>query len=461
MISLLIFSAATFAGGIEKPQHEDECGSNVSSCTHHRHHKGEKKSFMDYIKFNPEYSRIMLNENTTLINRKQLYLLQSRESGFIDSHSFYIGARAIGLLDYQTSNVNNKFGWLMRHPTANNHIGKDVSEAVLHSVQIGVTGTVLPWMTIYANLLYDPEQSFGMGTITSLTRNQVQLRKGYILLGNLKAFPIYVTLGKFQSPFGLTDTVNPFSSAVVWHVFAGLAYGIKVSYYQYGLNISAELAQGGAQFRAMNTSVGGTAVPSRLNNFVADINYDWFFHPGVDWLIGASWLRGSAYCQGFPVTHFTACSSNNPAYDVYTRLNWLRLTILGEFAETTKVWPGTFNPQPPLNVFPASKVRAFDVGAKYRIPIAHRVYALSASFGEFITGPKGAPWHDQQQIVAGLSTLFCKSILVFAEYVRVNGFVPLNFISGSLPNDPFPPGTTHSQGDVHNNVFVVGIDATI
>ena len=55
---------------------------------------------------------------------------------------------------------------VMRHPTSANQIGEEVSEAVLHSAQLGLTANVTPWLSAYAELLYDPEQSFGAGTVT-------------------------------------------------------------------------------------------------------------------------------------------------------------------------------------------------------------------------------------------------------------------------------------------------------
>ena len=419
-----------------------------------------KLDFTSYIRTNPEYSMIMLNENTTRINDKQLFLLQSRQANTIEDGYFYVGSRLIVLADYQNSNVDSKFGWLMRHPTSANQIGDNVSEAVVHSVQLGLTGNILPWMTMYANFLYDPEQSFGAGTITALGRNQIQVRKAYALLGDLDQAPFYFTIGKFESPFGLTDSVDPFTSSTVWHAFAGLSYGAKLSFYSNGFHLSGELAQGGAQFRAMNTPVENTAVPSRLNNYVLDGNYELPFNENSSAMLGASYVRGSAYCQGFPVVHFTPCDSANPAYDVYGRLVLNRLTIQGEFAKTTDEWPGTFNPTPPLDEFSAHKVTSFDVGLKYSAHVGERDYDLSGSFSRFEAGPDGAPWHRQDQIVIGLATEV-KTVKFFGEYIRVNGFAPLNFISGSLPDQPFPAGTTHSQDDVHNNIFMVGLEATV
>ena len=37
-------------------------------------------------------------------------------------------------------------------------------------------------------------------------------------------------------PFGLTDTVNPFSASSVWHAFGGLAYGVNLGYLSDGLS---------------------------------------------------------------------------------------------------------------------------------------------------------------------------------------------------------------------------------
>ena len=99
---------------------------------------------------------------------------------------------------------------------------------------------------------------------------------------------------------GLTDTVNPFSASVVWHTFGALANGVTVGYAGERLNVSVMGVQGGAQFRAANTPVRGTAVPSRLNNFAVDASYGLEVGSAGTLLLGASYLHGSAYCQGFP-----------------------------------------------------------------------------------------------------------------------------------------------------------------
>ena len=271
------------------------------------------------VRGNGRYVYDMLDP-TTNINRKQLLLLDNKRRGEIPDDSVTLGGAVTAIADFHQSNTAGKFGYLMRHPTSNNQVGRNASEAVVHSAQLSITGTGGSWVTAHMELLYDPEQSFGQGTITALTRNQIQLRRGYVLLGDLEKLPVYVSLGKMATPFGLTDTVNPFTASTVWHAFGGLAYGVQAGYSKDGFGFSFMGVQGGAQFRSAHAPVDATAIPSRLNNYVVDANYSASLGNPSSWLLfGASYEKGSAYCQGFPVEHFHACENANPAYDVYAQ----------------------------------------------------------------------------------------------------------------------------------------------
>lgn len=409
------------------------------------------------IGIQPKYAYKMLDQNQDL--RKINILLKQIEEGNMSSNKFIVSTSLITLLDYQKSNRDSKFGYLMRHPTANNQIGKEVSEAVIHSFQLSLTASINNWITSYAELLYNPQQSFGQGTITSLNRNQLQLRRGYVVFGNLKESPFYGAIGKMDAPFGQMGSVNPFTNSTMWHAFGGLSYGAQMGYTKKGLHIKFMLAQGGAQFRAMHVPVGdGTNVPSKLNNFVADINYTFNNNEPTNFKLGASYLKGSAYCQGFPVFHFTPCEESNPAYTVYSSLNIdSRFNLMASFAKTVKEWEGTFNPNPPLNVFPASKVSSLSLGAKYDLNKGTKIkHTLSGEFSNFVAGPDGAPWERQNQFILGYQALFNGSSKLFVEVFRTEGYAPLNFISGSADNDPFPPGVTHSDRDAHSMGLVFG-----
>jgi len=421
-----------------------------------------KENAKPTIDLNPEFSYKMLDPNQDL--RKLNILMEERKNGALQNKSLTIGASLISIMDLQSSNTDSKFGYLMRHPTSNNQIGTVVSEAVIHSFQVSFTGTVNNWITAYAEMLYSPEQSFGAGTITTLTRNLFQLRKGYIALGDLNKSPIYGAIGKMDAPFGDMGTVSPFTNSTTWHAFAGLGYGARVGFKKWNVDASVMAVQGGAQFRALNTPVGdSTNVPSQVNNFVADLNYTIIPNEDIKIKIGASYVHGTAYCQDFPVTHFTSCGNNNPAYTVYGSVTINKLLKLrGGFSKTMKFWPGTQSPFPPLDVFEASKVSSLNIGAKYTLtPEAKTPLTLSAEFSNFVAGPEGAPWQHQDQIVLGGYCMINKSSKLFVELFNTKGYSPLNFISGSAPFAPFPPGETHSNNNANSVGIVIGGQLTL
>ena len=401
-----------------------------------------------FVRVDHDYSYAMLDA-TSAINRKQLYLLNARQSGALQTNAVYMGGAITAIADYQKSNTESKFGYLMRHPTAANQRTKTVSEAVIHSAQLQMTAALGDWTSGYIEILYDPEQSFGPGTITDLNRNQLQVRRGYVLFGNLDKSPYYLSLGKMAIPFGLTDTLNPFTASTVWHAFGGLAYGVTGGYSANGIDVRVMGVQGGAQFRAANVPVDHSNIPSKLNNFAVDASY------GTTWLqsdllVGASYIKGSAYCQSFPVTHFSACEKENGAYGVYGSLAMENWRFQAEYARTEDEWAGTFNPDIPQ--FAASDVTSWDVGGQYRTAYAGYPVDLSLDFSRFVSGPEGSPWERQDQLVLGIAGYPMPSLKVFGEVIRTEGYAPLNFISGGN----MAPGETHSEMGSRSNILMLG-----
>ncbi|MCJ8191901.1 hypothetical protein [Sphingomicrobium aestuariivivum] len=403
------------------------------------------------------YAAEML-EHTEGITERPLRQLEARAEGEL-AHRVILSGGITAIADWQSSNSPGSFGYLMRHPTIANQVGDRATEIVLHSAQLALTATVGEELTGYVELLYDPEQSFGPGTITALTRNQVQLRRGWILWGNLDKRPVYALIGKLDVPFGLMDTLSPFTNSSNYHAFGGLAFGGQVGLASGGLHVRAMAVQGGAQFRAANTPVDGTAVPSRTNNFALDGRYTLALGEKGEVMAGASYLHGSPYCQAYPVTHFSPCAENVPAWAAYGRLRYGPVTLLADYATTTRPWPGSAVPDPanPLSIYEARDTESFTLGARLGLfgRVAgrdrHRL-ALSAEFSRFRAGDSGSPWEKQDQWVGGIAWLPDPAMKLFAEYVHVDGFVPLNFLSGGN----LPDGSSWSSQEAKTDVVLVG-----
>ena len=201
----------------------------------------DQESQSGLVGTNASYSYKVL-DHSIRTNAKQRYQLEAIRDGALEQKLTF-GGQVTALANYQKSNTNTKFGWLMRHPTSANQIGESVSEAVIHSSNLAVTARLTNNLTAYAELLYNPEQNFASGsTITGLPRNNVNMRRAYLMYGNLADSNFYASIGKMDIPFGWNDTVSPFTNSTSWHSFAGLAYGGLVGYAGDKLHVRATVS---------------------------------------------------------------------------------------------------------------------------------------------------------------------------------------------------------------------------
>ena len=98
--------------------------------------------------------------------------------------------------------------------------GNEVSEAVIHSVSLQITGRVTDRLTAYTELLYNPEQNFASGsTITGLARNNVNMRRAYLLYGDLTSSPFYASIGTGRGRGPLVELVD---GSVKWDMITGI-----------------------------------------------------------------------------------------------------------------------------------------------------------------------------------------------------------------------------------------------
>lgn len=407
----------------------------------------------------PALSEQLLS-HTEWTSTKPLILLRARAAGEVRSRVTF-GGQVIAMGDWEYSNRTSKFDWVMRFPTNGNEVGNHVSELVIHSAALSTTAALTPWLTTYVSMLYSPEQNFAAGTNTVVGRNTVTVNSAFALVGDLRRFPVYAAVGKLDVPFGLNDTVSPFSNSWNWHTFAGLANGLELGLATGGLHVRAMAIEGGAQFRAVNSPVAGTGVPSLVNNFALDANYTARLGD-LSVLAGASYERGSDYCTGFPAGHFTGCKVYNPAWAAYGSATWRRLHVNVDFARTIDPWLASATPplapngQPnPFAGIPPSIISARTIGARWNAPVTAQGVDVSFEFSALHAGAAETPWHRQNQWVVGLAHRYAPGIKGFAEAIHTQGYAPLTFMSGGN----FPDGSTWSDGSAISNVLLLGIEA--
>ena len=113
---------------------------------------------LGFARANPRYGYEVLDP-TTQINSKQRLILERRRDGTLTPDTLHVQGAVTAIANVQSSSRDDKFGYLMRHPTAANQVGDTVSEATIHSAQLGFTGSIGSWLTGHAEMLFDPEQS--------------------------------------------------------------------------------------------------------------------------------------------------------------------------------------------------------------------------------------------------------------------------------------------------------------
>ena len=89
-----------------------------------------------FVHVDSEYGYEILDP-TTHINRKQRLILERKQDGTLAPDRLHLHGAVTAIASYQSSNRDDKFGYLMRHPTAANQVGDTVSEVTIHSTQLG------------------------------------------------------------------------------------------------------------------------------------------------------------------------------------------------------------------------------------------------------------------------------------------------------------------------------------
>ena len=99
-------------------------------------------------------------------------------------------------------------------------------------------------------------------------------------------------------------------------------------------------------------------------------------------------------------------------------------------------------------------------GPGTEFPRAPARWTFPREFSRFDAGPDGAPWEHQDQLVLGAAWFVRPGAKLFVEYIRIDGFAPLNFISGGSIRDEegaVTPDRTISDRSARSDVIMAGV----
>ena len=302
-----------------------------------------------------------------------------------------------------STNRTSKFPYLGRFPTS--FVGDSATDVRILQANLSALAHVTPWVSGYFETLFSDVFSF-----SSFNQGSYQVRQAYAVIGNASQSPLYAYIGKKNISFGDMGTLSPFTQSVVWHYFGTLAEGAGVGYNANGIDLVLSGINGGRGIRVADSEEIG-----HLNNFAANLRWNYEVTENFEFTIGGGYLHGTIYdanvAEHLDPTQF---GQKNPAWDVNARVRVGNTHLAGEYVQTSDVWPVTNH----------------EVIA-YRAEVAHEFCWrecpswISGSWSEGIQGDEGTEFEFNRQLVIGLSTRPSPNVVLTAEYVRSTGFAPL------------------------------------
>ncbi|MGB0908691.1 MAG: hypothetical protein ACPGVT_14475, partial [Maricaulaceae bacterium] len=233
---------------------------------------------------NVGHTNRMLNwqENQT---GKTITLLANRASGILQDDSLYIGGGIKGGLMWQTTSDAGKFPLLSRFPFFSNRTDKQTGVFAINNAAFAFTSTYGDWTTIYMQPEYSETEYGG-------DQDEFQLRKAYIVFGNLQKSPFYAAFGRKDVDFGNFDSYNAFTHNEANHYF--LAHSdqpvLELGFYKNGFKLTASAMSAGRQLR-----VAYAGEENNLGNYAASIEKEFQFGKKSAFTVGGGYLHDSIY----------------------------------------------------------------------------------------------------------------------------------------------------------------------
>ncbi len=155
------------------------------------------------------------------------------------------------------------------------YAGRDSSEIILSTVELGFDVTLAEWANAFALLKYDGDD------------DDFFLDEGYLSLGETDAFPAFLSIGKMVTPFGDYGTnmlQDPFTQTL-GEINEGT---LVVGYTKNGVTASAFAYNG----------VDELGDDKEINGFGLSLRYELEQEDGLNFSLGAGWVTNLASADG-------------------------------------------------------------------------------------------------------------------------------------------------------------------
>lgn len=388
-------------------------------------------------------------ENTT---GKALNLLANRQSGVLAPNSLYIGGGFKGGFMYQKTDVDGQFPLLSRFPFFSANTDDEAGVFAINNAALSFTSTFGDWTTVYLQPEYS-ETEYGR------SQDEFQLRKAYVVFGNLDRSPIYAAFGRKTIDFGNFDSYNAFTHNEGAHYFWAVSDQpvAELGFYKNGWKLVASALSGGRQLRVAfadeENNIGNYAFSAEKEFLLDGIGIR-----GGAFTVGGGYLHDTIYRDNFTAHTFGDRQTQTPpanlieyrnsAVNAFAEYNSPFFDAMVEYTTTLRPWAAAIPQSPdgtPLPQFlndPAGSTTDIDninfnenlsvIVAQARIKpvVAGRRMAIAASgswgnisndFGNPLTG---TTFEKNQQHALSVEYPINPYLDIGAEYVYNKGFIP-------------------------------------
>ncbi|MEP3890887.1 MAG: hypothetical protein ABJN69_10490 [Hellea sp.] len=303
------------------------------------------------VRTNAHHTRDMLDwqENTT---GKTMTLLANRANGTLKRNSLYLGGAFQGGFKYQKTSVDGQFPILSRFPFFSDSGDDEAGVFAIDHAALSFTSTFGDWTTVYLQPEYS-ETEYGRD------QDEFQLRKAFVVFGNLQKTPLYAAFGRKTIDFGNFDSYNAYTLNEGQHYFQAVSDQpvLEVGYYKNGLKLTASALSGGRQLR-----VALAGEENNIGNYAFNGEKEFLLSNGGAFTVGGGYLHDTIYRDNFTAHTFQGRQNGTPpanfieyrnsAVNAFAEYNSDFFDAMVEYTTTLKPWAAAIPQLPDGTPFP-------------------------------------------------------------------------------------------------------------